>query len=121
MSEFHNAAENLNHSGFECWYDVREMEFLESQDCVRFASRYRRYIAAKDAADRSVLSAVMISDFVRSENRALHGVTAYSWALTGQGFTDPRSFQKYFDESFVKALYEQSDKKFRKRKPVFKY
>lgn len=106
--------------GFECLQDVREMEFVESQDCVRFADLYNRYIKAKDHADDSVWSAVMTSEFARSDNRALHGVIAYSWALTGLEFSDPRSFQKYFDESFVKTLHEKSGKKFRKRKPLYR-
>ncbi len=120
MSEFRNAAEKLNIAGFECSLDVREMEFVESQSCVRFAELYGRYAQAKDRADESVWSAVMTSEFAKTDNRALDGVIAYSWALTGQGFSDPRSFQKYFDESFVKALLEKSGKKFRKRKPIYK-
>jgi hypothetical protein len=121
MSEFRNAAEEVNQAGFDCSLDVREMEFVESQDCVRFADLYKRYIEAKDYADNSVWSAVMTSEFARYDNRALHGVIAYSWALTGQGFSDSRSFRKYFNESFVETLHEKSGKKFRKRKPVYKY
>jgi len=121
MSDYSRAAEKLNQAGLECSLDVRHFEFVESRHCVQFAALYWRYREAKETADNSTLSALMTAEFERIDNRALHGVIAYSWALTGQGFNDARAFQKYFDEDFVKELHLRSGKKFRQRKPLYKY
>jgi hypothetical protein len=120
MSELEEAAEKLNNAGFECGLDVHEMEFVESENCVKFASLYWRYMSAREKADNSLLSAVMTAEFSRIENRALNAQVMYSWALTGQGFNDTRAFRNFYDPDFVKNLHRLSNKSYRKRKPSYK-
>ena len=112
-------AEALNKSGFGCFQDTHEMDFLESSDCVVFSKIYPKFLAAKERAEHSLFSYAWRLEFAKADNRALDGMVLYSWALTSLGLIDPKAFRDYLDSDFVINLHKRSGKSYRKRNPDY--